>query len=706
MRFAEGVAVTSDITLVRPLREGAMGRVWVAMHAKLGCEVAVKFMADKLARDRTMLSRFNREAESAAQIRSPHVVTILEHGTTDSGTPFIAMELLSGETLGQLLERDARLSMPRTAGILRQVGSALDAAHARGIVHRDIKPDNLFLARNGTRSITVKVLDFGMAKRVRESDENLTATGVAVGTPEFMSPEQVLGAKDIDFRSDLWGLAVVAYKMLTGAAAFEAATPHALFFTICKGSFVPLARHGSPTEFEPWFLRAFQPSKEKRFGSAREMVLRFEACVSAARVADMADEESTNLRELPTTGAPTLESFAVPPAPDSQTNPRYLRQPEDEDPLESTLELARTGADEEDSAGEDVPTQMVTGGDTAHAIRKAIADLGDPMGASPESQTTLRLQGLAAPGSDPGSDSAKTTSDEAAREALAALRETMRQDPDNAEDPDSESVPGFAKPSVPLSSDAPLDYPDMGDADTSGPRRSFASHSPDSSGARVSVSTRSAEAITKEVSNAPPRSANVPHSAPPAGKRRKANSVVTIGVLAAVGAVVIFAITQRGTDAAPQDSPVDVASAAIERTPAPTPQQPAASGDALASDTQQSASATSVAASEAVGTLSITCQPQCTNVRMGDKMLGPTPLLKKTLPAGKHRLTLVRLGMSPSIVEVEILADRHVTRSFNLSAPAPTPAAEPKVVDDPYEDEVLPVAPGEVAPPPAPPAGP
>ncbi len=297
MELAPGASVTPELSLVRPLSSGAMGAVWVARTTQ-GQEVAIKFVLAKMARDRATRLRFTREAEAAAQIVHANVVRLLQHGAAHDGTPFITMELLEGEGLGAKLEREQRVPLYDAAAILRQTGNALDAAHARGIIHRDIKPDNLFLV--GGRVSQLKVLDFGMAKQVRhtttdKAGSEVTATGVAVGTPDYMSPEQVLGAKDVDLRSDLWALGVVIYRSLTGRLPFSGPNPHALFFNICKGKYPPLEDHGVSPALDPWFRQALAPNKKQRFGSAREMVLRFESILRqhADQVED--GDESTHV---------------------------------------------------------------------------------------------------------------------------------------------------------------------------------------------------------------------------------------------------------------------------------------------------------------------------------------------------------------------------------------------------------------------------
>jgi hypothetical protein len=192
--------------------------------------------------------------------------------------------------------------------------------------------------------------------------------------------------------------------------------------------------------------------------------------------------------------------------------------------------------------------------------------------------------------------------------------------------------------------------------------------------------------------------------------KEKRNPLITIGAVSAVAAVAIFVLTTRSPNATSDTAQVAEVSEQAETTakdaPKPAGQQ---KNEAPAAPVASEPAA----AQTATGTLTITCKPQCINVRMGDEMLGPGPLLKKPFPAGTHRLTLIRQGMSPSVVEVDILAGQHVSRSFNLTAPASGPAAapapkpetpepEPQVEDDPYENEKLPVAPGETPPPPLP----
>jgi eukaryotic-like serine/threonine-protein kinase len=280
MHQAPGTLVTPDVRLVAPLGEGAMGTLWVAEHLGLGTRVAVKFVAHKLVGDVSALARFRREAEAAAQLRSSHAVRTIDYGTMDGGAPYIVMELLEGETLGTRLRRTRCLGLQQTARVVRHVAEALGEAHGLGIVHRDIKADNIFLVHSPA-GLLAKVLDFGMAKhQASRAGSLITATGVIVGTPEYMSPEQVLGSKHVDHRADLWALGVVAYRSLFGRMPFTGETPHALVFNICKGALQKPSELGLPRVLDAWFERALAPQLDGRFEAAALLSSAFEQAVT------------------------------------------------------------------------------------------------------------------------------------------------------------------------------------------------------------------------------------------------------------------------------------------------------------------------------------------------------------------------------------------------------------------------------------------
>ncbi|XYH92716.1 serine/threonine-protein kinase [Sorangium sp. So ce1128] len=267
-----GDVVAERFRLVRELGRGAMGSVWLARHEALGVACAVKFIAERFADVREARLRFEREARAAAQIRSPHVVQIMDHGVW-RGAPYIAMEYLEGETLGARIEREGRLPHRVTARFLAQVARGLSKAHALGIVHRDLKPDNLFLVRDDEEP-TVKILDFGIAKSPPTVGESMAGTrlGTVLGTPYFMSPEQADGTKPVDHRSDLWSLAVIAYRCVVGKMPFESQALGDLFMKIMQMPVPVPSREapGVPAAFDVWWARATERDPARRFQSARE----------------------------------------------------------------------------------------------------------------------------------------------------------------------------------------------------------------------------------------------------------------------------------------------------------------------------------------------------------------------------------------------------------------------------------------------------
>jgi serine/threonine-protein kinase len=272
MSLAPGRMVTANVRLAGLLRRGGMGSVWRAEHLSLGTEVAVKFMSPQYLESEDLVTRFTREATSAAQIKSPHVVQILDHGVLDEGLPFIVMELLVGEDLAQRIKRRGPLPLAEIAAVVLQVGKALSKAHQSGILHRDIKPDNIFLLEDDGEAF-VKVLDFGVAKLL-EASHAMTATGSTVGTPFYMSPEQLLSAKHVDFQCDLWSLAVVAYRAATGQLPFHGDTLGALAIKVHEAKFVPASAHRPevPPALDAWFSRAFQRDPAARFASLKDLV--------------------------------------------------------------------------------------------------------------------------------------------------------------------------------------------------------------------------------------------------------------------------------------------------------------------------------------------------------------------------------------------------------------------------------------------------
>jgi serine/threonine-protein kinase len=270
------MVVSTNIRLLRPLGEGGMGAVWVAEHMSLHTHVVVKFMSQDLVDSPEAKARFAREAAAASQVKSPHVVQTFDHGLTPEGVPYIVMELLEGRDLEHYLRAKApdALSPREVVAVVAQLARALSKAHERGIVHRDIKPSNVFLCDAGGGELFVKLLDFGIAKGGEMSIAgSTTRTGSFIGSPFYMSPEQVVGAKDIDFRSDLWSLAVVAFEALTGQKPFHAETVGALALKIHRDPLpIPTSVNPQlPPAVDKWFEKACCREAAGRFASAKEM---------------------------------------------------------------------------------------------------------------------------------------------------------------------------------------------------------------------------------------------------------------------------------------------------------------------------------------------------------------------------------------------------------------------------------------------------
>jgi serine/threonine-protein kinase len=269
---SSGTLVTPSLELKRRIGVGGMGEVWVAFHRTLRKEVAVKLMAEAILSSETLRSRFAQEAVAGANVRSPHVVQVFDAGSSDDFGPFIVMELLEGEDLGARLARENVLSPAHVSRLVTQAAHALDRAHAIGVVHRDIKPANLFLCVEDGAPFFTKVLDFGVAT-LRADAAPHTATGVSVGTPSYMSPEQAAASPDLDGKSDLYALGLVAYRALTGAVAFPRESIDALGLGVYN---LPLPRlterrPSLPQAVEAWFARACHKDRAMRFADGATM---------------------------------------------------------------------------------------------------------------------------------------------------------------------------------------------------------------------------------------------------------------------------------------------------------------------------------------------------------------------------------------------------------------------------------------------------
>lgn len=266
-----GSTVGGKYRLGRLLGEGGMGEVYEAQHAVIGRRFAIKFLHAHLTRNAELMERFQREAQAAGALENENIAAAVDFGMADDGAPFLVMEFLEGEDLSRLLARAGTLSTPRAVNIVIQACRGLLAAHDRQIVHRDLKPENLFICRRNDGSDLVKVLDFGIAK-LRDRD-GVTRSGATMGTPAYMSPEQARGARDVDYRTDIYALGVILYELLSGAKPHPGTSYNEIIFHIMTEAPKPLASLGPvPPGLCAVVERAMLREASARFPSLVELV--------------------------------------------------------------------------------------------------------------------------------------------------------------------------------------------------------------------------------------------------------------------------------------------------------------------------------------------------------------------------------------------------------------------------------------------------
>ena len=350
-----GALIAGKLRLTHQLGQGGMGVVWAARHLALDTDVAVKLIRpERVAADPALVARFEREARATARIAHPHVVQVMDYGTLDDAVPYLVMELLRGFSLADLLARGGRLSVATARSLVQQVASALGAAHESGVIHRDIKPHNIFITGEAEGyPVFVKVLDFGVAKMLGDSqvpgaDAALTQTGTVIGSPPYMSPEQIEGHKDVDLRADLWSLGVILYESLTGALPFQGSSFVSVGSAILRGKYTPATerRPSLSRAIDDWFAKALSVDPHGRFQSAREMALAFPEDLGAA-----ADAPPSVRVTPPSPFATTVGAVAPLPAPPDATA--------DHAPVaERPLVVAPSAPPPEDLDGASAPTRV------------------------------------------------------------------------------------------------------------------------------------------------------------------------------------------------------------------------------------------------------------------------------------------------------------------------------------------------------------
>jgi len=327
-----GRRIAGKYELVRLLGKGAMGEVWLATHDTLGGEFAIKLVRpSEEPEDETAAGRFQLEAQVSAKLsrKTRHIVSVSDHGEED-GLAYLVMELLEGESLEARIKRVGQMDLPTVAAVVLQVGRALSQAHQEGIFHRDLKPANIFLSKDEDGRLLVKLLDFGIARSKKPfSTRSPFATGkdMVLGTPSYMSPEQARGLDTLDYRCDIWALAVVAYEGLTGRIPWEGETVEDIFLSICLHRMAPLAtlRPDLQSDVEAIFTRSFAPKLDDRYVTADELAADFEHLVDPADLDAALGVRAAPVssRRMAVASRGSRPDAAAPSPPIRQSNPSY-----------------------------------------------------------------------------------------------------------------------------------------------------------------------------------------------------------------------------------------------------------------------------------------------------------------------------------------------------------------------------------------------
>jgi len=287
MDLPAGTVLGDTYRITRLIGIGGMGAIYEAAHVGAGKRVAVKMMSKELSEHPEALARFRREVKVTTELAHPNIVDVFDFGVSPTGEPYLVMEYLDGEDLEHYLEREGCVPLPTAVEIVKQLASALAVAHQEGVVHRDLKPGNVFLARSpGGEGAFVKIVDFGISKVLKSTTTQLTMARAVVGTPEFMAPEQAAGRVDwVDHRSDQWALACVTWHMLSGQLPFWKPEVNDILNQVIAGEPTPLSpqRAGRiPREVDKVLRRALSKRREGRFPTITAFARAFEAAAGDA----------------------------------------------------------------------------------------------------------------------------------------------------------------------------------------------------------------------------------------------------------------------------------------------------------------------------------------------------------------------------------------------------------------------------------------
>jgi len=336
---AIGEVIAHKYRVTSVVGTGGMGVVLSATHVDLGQSVAIKVLTipeDDARRDEAR-ERFLREGRATAALVSDHVVRVYDVGTLENGAPFMVMELLRGRDLAVVIAQNGALPIEHATDYVRQAADAIASAHAQGIVHRDLKPSNLFLTQRSDGAPLVKVLDFGISKttqsEINRVTANLTLARSVLGTPFYMSPEQIRDAKEVDFRTDIWSLGLILHELLSGTPAFEGTTLPGVCAAIAADppAALRLKRPEIPVELEAIVLKCLEKDPDKRFQDVRDL---------AARLAPYSGRSDSNLLPL---SDKTIRSSPLTLGMAEMRNNATLSQPEGDHGTMASARLTRSG---------------------------------------------------------------------------------------------------------------------------------------------------------------------------------------------------------------------------------------------------------------------------------------------------------------------------------------------------------------------------
>jgi serine/threonine-protein kinase len=273
--FSSGDILAGKYRIERVLGRGAMGIVVAAHHLELDEKVALKFLHAHALQSAEAVARFEREARAAVKVKSEHVARVADMGRLESGAPYLVMEYLEGLDLAAWLRQRGPMPVEQAVELVLQACEAIAEAHVLGIVHRDLKPSNLFCVRRADGLLSAKVLDFGVSKVVVDAAGALTRTTSVLGSPLYMSPEQIQSPKSVDTRSDVWSLGVVLYELVSGQVPFSSRSVTELMMRIGTAAPFPLrsCRPDLPLGFDDVVLRCLEKDREQRFPSVAELAV-------------------------------------------------------------------------------------------------------------------------------------------------------------------------------------------------------------------------------------------------------------------------------------------------------------------------------------------------------------------------------------------------------------------------------------------------